>query len=409
MTAKRAAPAASPSAGAAISAAPAVPAAAPLSPAERQRYQRHLVLPEIGAAGQQRLKAARVLLVGAGGLGSPAALYLAAAGVGTLGMVDFDRVDLSNLHRQVLHGDDRVGQSKLDSARRTLANLNPHVHFVAHETRLDATNARELIGAYDLVVDGADNFATRYLVNDACVLLGKPNVHGSVLRFEGQLSVFSYAGGPCYRCLYPEPPPPGQVPSCAEGGVLGVLPGVVGCLQATEAIKIITGQGRTLSGRLLLYDALAMSFRELQLARDPQCPVCGAHPRITKLVEYEGYCDMLFSRKRATKAAPAFAEITAPELHARLQRGDKLCVLDVREPSEYETGHLAGALHLPVGSVAERLGELDRNAEIVVYCRGGVRSARAAKLLAERGFPKIHNLTGGILAWAEQVDPKMPT
>lgn len=375
-------------------------ASAALSRAELARYSRHLLLPEFGRAGQERLKAGRVLVVGTGGLGCPAALYLAAAGVGTLGLVEFDRVDLSNLQRQILHSDAGVGRPKLASASEALGRINPHVRLVGHETRLNAANARDILAGYDVVVDGTDNFATRYLINDACVLLNKPNVSGSVLRFLGMLSVYHWQGGPCYRCLYPEPPPPDQVPSCAEAGVLGVLPGVIGTLQATEAIKLLTGIGHPLSGRLLRYNALELSFRELRLERDPACPVCGTHPRITALRDEDA----------AACAVPAaLAEITPEQLQARLASGAPVQVLDVREPAEWELGHLPGApLHLPLGSLAERLGELDAQAETVVCCRSGRRSAQACQMLRQAGFVRVANLEGGLLAWARDVDPSLP-
>lgn len=373
-----------------------------LSTEETRRYRRHLTLPEVGTAGQKRLKQAKVLLVGAGGLGSPLAIYLAAAGVGTLGMVDSDTVELSNLQRQVIHPSDSVGADKLESAAATIARINPHVEFVAHPARLTADNALELIGPYDVVADGTDNFAARYLVNDACVMLGKPDVYGSIFRFEGQASVFALGDGPCYRCLFPEPPP-GPVPDCAEGGVLGVLPGIIGLIQATEVIKVILGRGETLAGRLLLFDALAMKFRELRLARAPDCPVCSDKPTITELVEIEQVC-------QPPPAPDALPAMTAQELKARMDRGeDDLVLLDVREKHEYRLSRLPGAVLAPLAELPDGLGELDREAEVVVYCRSGRRSAAAAAILLDNGFAKVTNLTGGILAWADQIDPDMQT
>ncbi len=368
---------------------------------ESARYARHLILPEIGPAGQARLKQARVLLVGAGGLGSPAALYLAAAGVGTLGLVDFDRVDASNLQRQILHGTPDVGRPKLDSARDRLHAINPHVRFVPHPERLTAANALALLAGYDLVLDGTDNFATRYLVNDACALLGKPNVYGSVFRFEGQASVFWAARGPCYRCLYPEPPPPGAVPSCAEGGVLGVLPGLIGVLQATEAIKLITGAGQPLLGRLLVYDALPMTFRTLTLRKDPACPLCGERPTITALQDYEQLCGTATPERSPM-------DITPRDLKQNLDAGRKPVLLDVREPVEWNLGHLPGATWIPLGDLPARVGELSRDADIVCYCKAGGRSARALQFLKAQGFTRVRNLAGGILAWSDQVDPTLP-
>ena len=385
----------------------AAPAVA-LSPEELRRYGRHLTLPHVGLEGQRKLKAASVLLIGAGGLGSPLAMYLAAAGVGRLGLVDFDVVDESNLQRQILHGTSDVGRSKLASARDRLRDLNPHVHVETYETRLTSGNALGLVGEYDLVADGTDNFPTRYLVNDASVLTGTPNVYGSIFRFEGQTSVFGAPGGPCYRCLYPEPPPPGLVPSCAEGGVLGVLPGIVGALQATEVVKWITGIGEPLVGRLLLFDALAMTFRTLKVRRDPNCPVCGDHPTVTELIDYEAFCGIPQAQAAEARAEPV-PEIDVRALKARLDRGEAPFLLDVREPHEYAIAHL-GAPLIPLGVLPERLGELEahRNAEIVVYCRSGVRSARAVRLLRARGFEGAVNLKGGILAWSDEIDPTAP-
>ena len=369
---------------------------------ERARYARHLVLPEIGLGGQERLKRARVLIVGTGGLGSPAALYLAAAGVGTLGLVDFDRVDASNLQRQVLHSTPDVGRLKLESARDRLQALNPYVEVQAYPERLTAANALGIMEPYDVVLDGTDNFASRYLVNDACALLGKPNVYGSVFRFEGQASVFWAARGPCYRCLYPEPPPPDAVPNCAEGGVLGVLPGLIGVIQATEAIKIIAGVGLTLLGRLLVYDAMPMTFRTLMLRKDPACPLCGERPTITALQDYERICGVAATEKESN------VDISPVQLKRELDQGRRLVVLDVREPVEWNMGHLPGATWIPLGELAARAKELDPKASIVCYCKAGGRSARAVQFLQSQGYGDVRNLTGGILAWSDQVDPSLP-
>ncbi len=369
-----------------------------LSPAELRRYHRQLILPEFGVAAQQKLQAAKVLLIGAGGLGSPAAMYLAAAGVGTLGLVDADLVEASNLHRQILHGAGDVGRSKLQSAQETLQELNEHVNLITYETWLNAGNAREIMADHDLVVDGTDNFAARYLVNDACVLLGKPDVYGAVFRFEGQASVFACAPGPCYRCLYPEPPPPGAIPNCAEGGVLGVLPGIIGVIQATEAIKLILGKGELLTGRLLLYDALAMSFRELKLKRDPACPVCGDNPTITELQETDISCRTAIDRE---------LEITPGQLKQRLDNHDDVYLLDVREDYEYQLCRLPGATLIPLRELPNRLDELRHLGDIVVYCRVGERSMTATNFLISQGFHKVKNLAGGILRWADEVDPSI--
>ncbi len=374
---------------------------------EIKRYSRHLIMPEVGIEGQRRLKAARVLCVGAGGLGSPAALYLAAAGVGTLGLVDFDVVDASNLQRQVLFSTADVGRPKVEAARDRLQGLNPGTHVAVHETPLKSANALQILADYDIVVDGADNFPTRYLVNDACVLLGKPNAYGSIFRFDGQASVFATKGGPCYRCLYPEPPPPGLVPSCAEGGVLGVLPGIIGTIQATEAIKLIIGAGETLIGRLLLFDALKMSFRTLKLQRDPSCPVCGDHPTVTKLIDYEQFCGIL-PPPAASDGSSSTIETTAEQLKARLDRRDPVWLLDVREPNEYEICRIPGATLIPLGELPRRLSELPQGSDapdIVVYCKVGARSAKAVALLRQKGFPRVTNLQGGILDWIDRIDP----
>src|SRR3954447_5134230 len=371
---------------------------------ELLRYGRHLLLPEVAIDGQRRLKAARVLIIGAGGLGSPAALYLAAAGVGTIGLVDFDIVEVTNLQRQLLHGTSDVGRSKLDSARDRLHDANPNVKLELHATRLTAANALTILREYDIVLDGTDNFATRYLVNDACVLLGKPNVYGSIFRFEGQASVFATDNGPCYRCLYPEPPPPGLVPSCAEGGVLGILPGLVGVMQATEVIKLILGIGEPLIGRLLLIDALGMKFRELKLRKNPDCPVCGTHPTVTKLIDYNEFCGIRGEEKPVASGVP---EIQVEDLKRRLDAKEDLFVLDVREPHEYQICNIGGYL-IPLNDLPKRVNELDSSREIVVHCKMGGRSAKAVAFLQQAGFSKVHNLAGGITAWSDRVDPKVP-
>jgi len=378
--------------------------AATLTNEEILRYSRHLIMPEVGMEGQQKLKAARVLCIGAGGLGSPLALYLAAAGVGTLGIVDFDVVDYTNLQRQIIHSTADVGRKKLDSAAEKLKAINPFLNIRKFETRLSSDNALELFRDFDIIADGTDNFPTRYLVNDACVLTGKPNVYGSIFRFEGQASVFATEEGPCYRCLYPEPPPPGLVPSCAEGGVLGILPGLVGVIQATEAIKLILGQGDSLIGRLLLVDALGMKFRELKLRKNPDCPVCGKHPSITKLIDYNEFCGIRGEEKPMEVGVP---EIQVEELKRRLDSGEDVFVLDVREPHEYQICNINGYL-IPLGDLPKRVHELDSSREIVAHCRSGARSAKAVDFLRHAGFKKVHNLAGGILAWADRVDPKMP-
>jgi molybdopterin/thiamine biosynthesis adenylyltransferase/rhodanese-related sulfurtransferase len=372
---------------------------------ETLRYSRHLIIPDIGVTGQRRLKNARVLLIGAGGLGSPAALYLAAAGVGTLGLVDFDVVDVTNLQRQILHGTKDVGRSKLASATERVRDVNPHVQVEGFETRLTSANALEILRDYDVIVDGTDNFATRYLTNDACVLLGKPNVYGSIFRFEGQASVFATENGPCYRCLFPEPPPPGLVPSCAEGGVLGVLPGLVGTIQATETIKLILGIGEPLVGRLLLIDALATRFRTVRLRRDPACPACGTR-EIRELIDYEEFCGVRTAE--AEQLADAVPEITPTELADRLRRGDDFDLIDVREPHEWEIARISGAQLIPLAALADALITLDGSRDIVVHCKGGVRSAKAVRQLRAAGFTRIWSLAGGITRWSEDVDPSTP-
>ncbi|MDN5272300.1 molybdopterin-synthase adenylyltransferase MoeB [Chloroflexus sp. MS-CIW-1] len=377
-----------------------------LSNEEIARYSRHLIMPEVGMAGQRRLKQGSVLLIGTGGLGSPLALYLAAAGVGHIGLVDFDVVDASNLQRQIVHGTSTMGVAKTESAKRRLQDLNPYIEITTYETRITSQNALDLMRPYDVIVDGTDNFPTRYLTNDACVLLGKPNVYGSIFRFEGQATVFSTRdGGPCYRCLYPEPPPPGLVPSCAEGGVLGVLPGVIGTIQATEVIKLLIGIGEPLIGRLLLYDALSMRFRELKLRRNPSCPVCGDHPTITALIDYEQFCGIVPEEQTLSNQF----EITPRELAEWLERPDRPFLLDVRNPYEVAIASIPGTDKLiPIDQLPERINELDPSREMVVYCRSGARSGRAVELLKSVGFRKVKNLVGGILRWADEVDPSVP-
>ncbi len=371
--------------------------AAGLSNEEILRYSRHLIIPEVGMEGQLKLKEAKVLLIGAGGLGAPLGLYLAAAGVGRLGVVDFDVVDFTNLQRQVIHGTSDVGRKKLDSAAESMREINPNVRIDRFDTALTSENALGILKDYDVVVDGTDNFPTRYLVNDACVLLGKPNVYGSIFRFEGQATVFAYQGGPCYRCLYPEPPPPGLVPSCAEGGVLGILPGLIGLVQATEAVKLILGIGEPLAGRLLLYDALNMRFRELKLRRDPECPVCGDHPTIRELIDYHQFCGV-----PRQAAAPAEGQMEVTELKAKMDRGDKFVLVDVREPHEYEICRIPGSQLIPLRDLPKRVGELNPADEIVVHCKSGGRSAKAVEFLTKAGFPKVWNLSGGITGLEQQ-------
>jgi adenylyltransferase/sulfurtransferase len=374
-----------------------------LSNEEVLRYSRHLILPEVGMEGQQKLKAARVLCIGTGGLGSPLALYLSAAGVGTIGLVDFDVVDFTNLQRQVIHFTSDVGRPKLESAKEKIAAINPYVNVKTFETRLTSQNALEIFSDFDIIVDGTDNFPTRFLVNDACVFTGKPNVYGSIFRFEGQASVFATKDGPCYRCLYPEPPPPGLVPSCAEGGVLGILPGLVGLIQATEAIKLILGAGQSLIGRLLLVDAMGMKFRELKLRKNPDCVVCGTNPTVTKLIDYEEFCGLRGQEKPVSNGVP---EISVEELKQRLDAKEDFVLLDVREPHEYQICNLNGVL-IPLNDLPRRVHELDPSKEMVVHCRSGARSARAVGFLQHAGF-KAKNLAGGILAWSDRIDPKVP-
>lgn len=381
---------------------------AELNQEEILRYSRHLIIPEVGMLGQRKLKSARVLTIGAGGLGAPVGLYLAAAGVGTIGIVDFDVVDFTNLQRQVIHGTADVGRPKLDSARESLRAINPAVEVVGYNTRLSSENALELFRGYDLVVDGTDNFPTRYLVNDACVLSGIPNVYASIFRFEGQASVLALPDGPCYRCWYPEPPPPGLVPSCAEGGVLGVLPGLMGLIQATEAIKLITGLGEPLKNRVLLFDALRMKFRELKLRKNPDCPVCGSQPSIRKLIDYQEFCGIPAATAAPATEAAGIPEVSASDFARERAGGAGLFLLDVREPHEFDIARIPGSVLIPLGELPGRLGELDPAADIVVHCKAGGRSMKAARLLQNEGFTHVRNLKGGILAWSDQVDSSVP-
>lgn len=389
-----------------------------LSPSELARYSRHLSLAEVGVEGQRRLKAARVLIVGAGGLGSPVALYLTAAGIGTIGLVDFDKVDETNLQRQVLYGTSDVGASKLEAASSRLRDLNPYVSLQLHPEALTANHALDVLSRYDLVIDGTDNFPARYLVNDACVLLGKPNVYGSISRFEGQASVFSAPGGPCYRCLHPEPPPPGMIPSCAEGGVLGVLPAVIGSIQATEAVKLVLGVGEPLVGRFMIYDALRMRFREIVLQRDPDCPVCGHAPTIRTLIDHEIACAIELSSAASTDGAGTMSsfpaggagahDMTVEALKALIDQGADLALVDVREPHELAICCIPGAINIPLGDVVNRLSELDVDRPLVVFCRSGGRSAQAVAMLRRHGFDRVRNLNGGVLAWVDRIDPSQP-
>lgn len=410
------------------SGAVAAPAVLPtLTPNEIQRYSRHLILPEVGMEGQRKLKAAKVLCIGAGGLGAPVALYLAAAGVGEIGIVDFDTVDISNLQRQIIHGTPDIGRTKLDSAKDRLHAINPEVKVTTYNVALSSQNALELFAPYDIILDGTDNFPTRYLVNDACVLLGKPNAYGSIFRFEGQASVFATKDGPCYRCLYPEPPPPGLVPSCAEGGVLGVLPGMIGMIQATEAVKLILGIGEPLVGRFMIYDALRMKFRELKLRKDPDCPVCGTNPTVTALIDYEQFCGIAPPTGQPEPAAAAASapessasattlttgpggipEISPEGLKERLDRGDDILVVDVREPHEVEICRIAGTTLIPLGEIPKRFAEIDRTKDVIVHCKVGGRSAKAVQFLRDQGYDRAINLKGGILGWIDKVDPSQP-
>lgn len=380
-----------------------------LTPEQLTRYSRHFILPEVGEEGQKKLLKSRVLIVGTGGLGSPIALYLAAAGVGTLGLVDFDNVDLSNLQRQILHTNDEIGKSKLDSAEKRIKAMNPDTNVVKYPVRLSSQNALQILKDYDVIIDGTDNFPTRYLTNDACVFLKKPNIYGSIFRFDGLITVFDAQKGPCYRCLYPEPPPPGMVPSCAEGGVLGVLPGVVGTVQATEAIKLLIGIGTTLVGRLLVYDALRMSFRELKIQKDPECPVCSKHPTVTQLIDYEQFCG-LGRGGAAAQGDEGVTEISVEELKRKLDKREDFVLLDVREPFEYEIGHIKGSQLIPLGQLEKRLQELEslKDKEIVAHCHHGGRSRRALEFLHSKGFKKLKNVTGGIDEWSLKVDLSVP-
>ncbi len=373
---------------------------------EMLRYSRHIIMPEVGVEGQRKLKAAKVLCIGAGGLGAPLAMYLAAAGVGTIGIVDFDVVDVTNLQRQIIHGTSDIGRPKMESAKETLNNINPFCNVIGFEEALTSENALDIIKDFDIVIDGTDNFPTRYLVNDACVLLGKPNVYGSIFRFEGQASVFWAEKGPCYRCLYPEPPPPGLVPSCAEGGVLGILPGNIGVIQATEAVKLILGIGEPLIGRLMLYNALRMQYRELKLRKDPTCPICGPNPTITELIDYQEFCGM--PNVESSVQPDSDLDITVTELKRRFDRGERPLVIDVREPYEYEIAQIPNTKLIPMDDVASRLGELPRDQEIILHCRSGKRSMTVLEYLQSQGYTKLKNLKGGILAWSEEVDPSVP-
>ena len=386
------------------------PADIVLSHDEIRRYSRHLILPEVGVDGQKKLKAASILLIGTGGLGSPLALYLAAAGIGRLGLVDYDVVDESNLQRQVIHGTRDVGRAKLDSAADTIADLNPYVTIEKYNVPLTSENALDIVANYDVIIDGTDNFPTRYLVNDACVLLGKPNVYGSVFRFEGQVSVFYAKEGPCYRCLFPAPPPPGLVPSCADGGVLGVLPGTIGTLQATEAIKLIVGFGQPLIGRLLLYDATEMTFDTIKLRKDPNCPICGERPTQTHLIDYEEFCGVpAHDHSAYVEGGTPVRAITVDEVKARLDAGDDLLILDVREPQEWRISLIDGTLRIPKGEILHHLDELPRDRDIVVHCKTGIRSAEAIRTLQGQGYTRLYNMAGGINAWARKIDPSLPT
>jgi molybdopterin/thiamine biosynthesis adenylyltransferase/rhodanese-related sulfurtransferase len=372
-----------------------------LTQEEVSRYSRHLIMPEVGVEGQEKLKAAKVLLIGTGGLGAPVAMYLAAAGVGTIGLVDFDVVDVSNLQRQVIHGTKDIGKKKIDSAEETMRDINPLIQIIKHEVALTSANALEILKDYDIIADGTDNFPTRFLINDACVMLGKPNVYASIFRFEGQATIFAAEGGPCYRCLYPEPPPPGLVPSCAEGGVLGILPGVVGLLQATEVVKLILGAGEPLIGRLMLYDALAMKFRELKLRKNPEC-ICATGD--VKLIDYEQFCGI----PKQPEAPPMSAEISPKEVKALIDAKEDFVLIDVREVHEFQIGRIPTSTLIPLGDLPKKVAELDPNANYVLHCKMGGRSAKGCDVLRQAGFKNVRNMTGGILAWSDQVDPSVP-
>ncbi|OGR93025.1 MAG: molybdenum cofactor biosynthesis protein MoeB [Elusimicrobia bacterium RIFCSPLOWO2_01_FULL_59_12] len=379
-----------------------------LSQEEILRYSRHLIMPEVGVEGQEKLKNASVLLIGCGGLGSPLGQYLSAAGVGRLGLVDFDVVDFTNLQRQVMFGTQDVGRPKVEASKDRIASINPNVQVTAYRSKLSSENVLEIFKGYDIIIDGTDNFPTRYLVNDACVFLKKPNVYGSIFRFEGQATIFWGEKGPCYRCLYPEPPPPGMVPSCAEGGVLGILPGLIGLIQATEAIKLILGKGDPLIGRLLLFNALDMKFREVKLQKDPECPVCGKNPSITQLIDYEQFCGIGLGQEEADVQTNGIKEISAKELKSMMDRHETFVLVDVREPHEYQIAKIPGSKLIPLGDVAQRANELDTAVDIVVHCRSGARSAKAIQTLQKMGFKRLRNLKGGVLAWSQDVDPNVP-
>ena len=380
----------------------------PLNQEEILRYSRHLIMPEVGMEGQEKLKNASILLIGCGGLGSPLSIYLAAAGIGHIGLVDFDVVDFTNLQRQIAFGTTDVGRPKVDATKDRINSINPNVKVTTYRTKLSSENVMDIFKEYDIIIDGTDNFPTRYLTNDASVFLKKPNIYGSIFRFEGQATIFWGEKGPCYRCLYPEPPPPGMVPSCAEGGVLGILPGTIALIQATEAIKLILGKGEPLIGRLLLYNALDMKFREVKLQKDPECPVCGKNPSITKLIDYEQFCGIALGQEEATVQTNGIKEITAKELKAIIDRKDKFVLVDVREPHEYQIAKIPGSKLIPLGEVGQRANELDTADDIVVHCRSGARSAKAIDVLQKMGFKRLRNLQGGILAWSQDVDPSVP-
>ena len=379
-----------------------------LSQEEILRYSRHLIMPEVGMDGQEKIKKASILLIGCGGLGSPLSMYLAAAGIGRLGLVDFDLTDFTNLQRQVAFGTQDVGRPKVDATKDRIKQINPNVEVTTYRTKLTADNVMDIFKEYDIIIDGTDNFPTRYLVNDACVFLKKPNVYGSIFRFEGQATVFWAEKGPCYRCLYPEPPPPGMVPSCAEGGVLGILPGTIGLIQATEAVKLILGKGDSLTGRLLLYNAMDMKFREVKLQKDPECPVCSANPSITKLIDYEQFCGIGLGQEEATVDTNGIPEITVQQLKAKIDKKEKFTLVDVREPHEYQIGKIPGSRLIPLGEIAVRAAELDTADEIILQCRSGGRSAKALQTLSGMGFKRLKNLRGGILAWSKEIDPNVP-
>jgi molybdopterin/thiamine biosynthesis adenylyltransferase/rhodanese-related sulfurtransferase len=379
-----------------------------LNQEEILRYSRHIIMPEVGINGQEKLKAASILLIGCGGLGSPLAMYLGAAGIGRLGLVDFDLTDFTNLQRQVAFSTTDVGRPKVEATKDRIHQINPNVEVTTYRSKLTSENVMDIFKEYDIIIDGTDNFPTRYLVNDACVFLKKPNIYGSIFRFEGQATVFWAEKGPCYRCLYPEPPPPGMVPSCSEGGVLGILPGTIGLIQATEAIKLILGIGDLLTGRLLLYNALDMKFREVKLQKDPECPVCSANPSITQLIDYEQFCGIKLGQEEATVDTTGIPEITVQELKSKIDNKEKFTLVDVREPHEYQIGKIPGSRLIPLGEIAVRASELDTADEIVLQCRSGGRSAKALQTLRTMGFKRLKNLRGGILAWSKEIDPSVP-